>query len=174
MEFFKANIIPGEVIVQIIAFLIVFWTLKVFAWKPILKSLAARQNKIKQELDQIEAARHDIEVLKNQYASHLQKIDDEARLKIQDAVEEGRKIAHEIQEKARRDSQSTFEKTKENLELEVDKARIELRREIADLAIMVSEKIVQEKMTDSKQQDKILDMIKELEAASEKKREGLS
>jgi len=174
MEFFKANIIPGEVIVQIIAFLIVFWALKFFAWKPILKSLEARQNKIKQELDQIEAARNDIEALKNYYASHLQKIDDEARLKIQEAVEEGRKIAREIQEKARRDSQATFEKTKENLELEVDKARIELRREIADLAIMVSEKIIQEKMTDSKQQDKILDMIKDLEAASERKKESSS
>ena len=33
MEFFKANIIPGEVFVQLIAFIIVFWTLKLLAWR---------------------------------------------------------------------------------------------------------------------------------------------
>ena len=163
MEFFKANIIPGEVFVQLIAFVIVFWTLKALAWKPILNALAARREKIANDFGKIEAARKEIEALKAQYAALLAKIEDEARGKIQQAVEEGRQIARQIQEKARSESQATLETTKENLNLEVAKARITLRREIADLVLTVSEKVIRERMMEAKQQEKVLEMIEELE-----------
>ena len=166
MEFFKANIIPGEVFVQLLAFIIVFWTLKLLAWKPILSALDARRRRIESEFQRIEAARKEIENLKAEYSQHLQKIDDQARGKLQEALEEGRRIAREIQEKARAESQTSFEKAKENLALEVAKARVALRREIADLTILVTEKVIHEKLNDAKQQEKILELIEELEKSS--------
>ena len=164
MEFFKANIIPGEVIVQILAFLIVFWTLKALAWKPLLGALAARRERIQSDFDKIEAARKEIENLRTEYSQHLAEIEEEARTKIQEAVNEGRKIAREIQDRARSESQATFEKAKENVELEIAKARITLRREIADLAIRVSERVVGEKMRGAgAQEEKVLEIIEDLE-----------
>ena len=164
MEFFKANIQLGEVLVQLIAFVIVFLTLKALAWKPILQSMELRREKIRGEFEQIEKAKKDIEALKSEYTSSLQKIDDEARTKVQQAIDEGRRIAKEIQDKARAESQATFEKAKENLELEVSKARIELRRNIADLALAASERVLNQKMyTEAAQQSKILEIIDELE-----------
>ncbi|HXV27950.1 MAG TPA: F0F1 ATP synthase subunit B [bacterium] len=172
MEFFQANIKFYEVVVQLLAFTIVFLTLKKLAWKPILKGLEARRERIQSEFDKIEASKKEIEALRQDYTAHLQKIDEESRAKLQEAIDEGRRVAREIQEKARADAQSTFEKAKENLGLEVDKARLVLRREIADLAIGVSEKIMKEKMTDAKQQEKILGMIEELDPSSPRKGEG--
>ncbi len=172
MEFFQANIQFREVLVQLLAFLIVFWTLKKLAWKPILKGLEARREKIQSELERIETAKKEIESLRHEYAAHLQKIDDEARAKLQEAIDEGRRVAREIQEKARTEAQTTFEKAKENLSLEIDKARLLLRREIADLAIHASERIIKEKMTDTKQQDKVLEIIEELESGSFRKGEN--
>ncbi len=163
MEFFKANIIPGEVFVQIIAFLIVFWVLKLYAWKPILKALDARRQRIRDEFDRIETLKKEIDQLKAEYAEHLRKIDEEARVKIQQAVEEGRKVAREIQEKARIESQANFEKAKDNIELEIAKARISLRREVADLSLRVSEKIIREQMDDAKLEKKVLELIEELD-----------
>ena len=163
MEYFAANIKLGEVFVQLLAFVIVFLTLKALAWKPLLQSLEARRERIRKEFDQIEQSRKEIENLKEEYQSRLQKIEDEARTKIQQAVDEGRRIAREIQEKARTDSQSTFEKAKENLTLETAKARLTLRREIADLAINVSERVLKEKMTGAKQEEKVLQILEELE-----------
>ena len=163
MEFFKQNIIPGEVLVQLLAFLIVFFVLRALAWKPILGALEARREKIKSEFEKIEGARREIEKLKADYERHLQKIEDEARSKLQEAVEEGRKVARSIQEKARAESQASFEKAKENLSLEVAKARLELRRDIAELAIQVAEKVLGEKMTEARQQEKVMAMIEDLE-----------
>lgn len=164
MEFFQANINLGEVFVQLVAFMIVFWTLKLLAWGPLLKALESRREKIKQGFDQIEESKKEIEALKAEYHAHLQKIDEEARTKIQEAIEEGRGIAREIQEKARAESQALFEKSKENLELEISKARIMLRHEIAGLSLSVAERVLKEKMKDAKaQEEKVLEIIEELE-----------
>lgn len=164
MEYFQENIKLGEVFVQLLAFLIVFFTLKALAWKPLLKALAARRERIKNDFDRIDDAKREIEALKEEYRLHLQQIDEEARVKIQGAVEEGRRIGREIQDKARMDSQATFDKAKENLELEVAKARIAFRREVAGLAIGAAEKILKEKMAGERaQEEKVLEMIEELE-----------
>ena len=164
MEFFQENIKLGEVLVQLLAFVIVFLTLKKLAWKPLLGALEARREKIQNEFHQIEEARKEIESLKAEYHAHLQKIEDEARAKLQQAVDEGRRIAREIQDKARTDSQATFEKAKENLDLEVAKARLTLRREIAALAINATERVLKEKMSDARAQEgKVLEIIEELE-----------
>lgn len=166
MEFFKANIIPSEVIVQLIAFLLVFFALRKMAWKPVLDSLEARRSKIKSEFESIEAARKEIEALKAQYAASLQKIEDQARAKLQEAIDEGRRISREIQDAARLESQATYEKAKENLALEVAKARVSLRHDIAGLALDASEKVLKEKMSDDKkQQEKIMSIIEEMEKA---------
>lgn len=163
MDFFKQNIVPGEVLIQLIAFLTVFWLLKKLAWKPVLAALEARREKIQHDFEKIEAAKKDIETLRADYTTRLQKIEDEARSKIQQSIDEGRKISREIQEKARADAQSTFEKSKENLAIEVEKARISLRREIADLSIQVAEKILEEKLTGERCQEKALQIIERLE-----------
>ncbi len=164
MEFFQANIKLYEVFVQLLAFVIVFWALKKMAWKSILNGLEARRERIQSDFDKIDAAKKEIESLRAEYQLHMKQIDEESRAKIQEAVEEGRRIAHDIQEKARAEAQQAFEKTKDNLNLEVAKARLVLRREIADLTVSATEKILKEKLTDAKQQEKILAMIEELES----------
>ncbi len=166
MEFFKANIIPSEVIVQLIAFLLVFFALRKMAWKPVLDTLEARRSKIRSEFESIEAAKKEIESLKAEYAASLQKIEDQARAKLQEAIDEGRRISREMQEQARLDSQAAFEKAKENLAIEVAKARISLRQDIAGLALDASEKVLKEKMSDDKkQQEKIMAIIEDMEKA---------
>ena len=164
MEFFKANIHLGEVLVQLIAFIIVFLTLKGMAWKPILRGMELRRNRIQQEFESIESAKKEIESMKAQYNALLQKIEDEARVKIQEAVNDGRRISKELQDKARAESQASFDKAKENLELEIAKARVALRQEIASLTINASERILNERMSSDKaQQAKILEIIEDLE-----------
>lgn len=164
MEFFQANLIPAEIIVQLLAFLIVLFTLRKLAWKPILDSLEARRAKIQREFDSIEAARREIEALKADYASRLAKIEEEARAKVQEAVEEGRKISRDLQEKARSEAQAVFEKTQQNLDLEIAKAKLVLKRSVIELSLQVAEKVLDERLSDAKQQEKIEQIIAKIEA----------
>jgi F-type H+-transporting ATPase subunit b len=163
MEYFQENIRLGEVFVQLIAFLIVFFTLKKFAWKPLTNVIKSRRERIEQEWAGIEKMKSELAALETEYRAHLQKIEEESRVKMQEAVQDGRRIAREIQEKARTESQASFEKAKENIELECEKARINLRREIAKLSLQIAEKVVREKMDSSQHEKKALELIEELE-----------
>jgi F-type H+-transporting ATPase subunit b len=163
MEFFQENIRLAEVLVQLIAFLIVFFTLKKFAWKPLLAIIQSRRERFENEWGGIEKTKQEVAALQKDYLAHLQKIEEETRAKMQEAIQEGRRLAREIQEKARLESQTSFEKAKANIDLEVQKARLTLRQEIADLSIRVAEKILTEKMDAAQQEKKALQILGELE-----------
>jgi F-type H+-transporting ATPase subunit b len=163
MEFFQENIHLSEVFVQLLAFLIVFFTLKKFAWKPLLVLIKSRTQRFESEWSDIEKTKRDVAALEKDYLAHLQKIEEEARAKMQEAIQEGRRLAREIQEKARMESQTSFEKAKANIALEVEKARLTMRQEIAGLSIRVAEKILTEKMDTPHQEKKALEILGELE-----------
>ena len=163
MEFFQENIHLAEVGVQLAAFLIVFFTLKKFAWNPLLSIIRSRRERFESEWHGIEKNKQDVAALQKEYQAHLQKIDEEARARMQEAIHEGRRLAREIQEKARQESQAAFEKAKDHIELEVQKARLTMRQEIATLSIQVAEKILTEKMDGSQQEKKALEILGDLE-----------
>jgi len=163
MGFFNENIHLSEVLVQLIAFLIVFGVIKKFAWKPLLSIIQSRRERFESEWSGIEKSKREVATLQKDYLAHLQQIEEEARAKMQEAIQEGRRLAREIQEKARLESQTSFEKAKENIELEVQKARVTLRQEVASLSIRVAEKILTEKMGGAQQEKKALEILGELE-----------
>ena len=165
MDFFKQNIIPQEVIVQLVAFLAVFFTLRHFAWGPIQKSLGDRRDHIRKSIEDVERAKRDMQKLKAEYELHLKQIEEQTRAKMAETIEAGRVIAKEMQDKAREEAQRTFDKTKAALDLEVSKARVVLRQEIADISIHVAEKILRENLSDARQRDKAAQLVDELEKA---------
>ncbi len=155
-----------EILTQALGFLLLVWVMKRLFWKPLLGMLESRRNRIEEAFRQIEDSRKEIGGLRSDYEARLVKIEEEAREKLQAAINEGRRIGHEIQEQARQDAKETLLHSKENLALEIAKARIELRREIAELTLLTTEKLLREKMTDQKHREKVLEMIEELEARS--------
>jgi F-type H+-transporting ATPase subunit b len=167
MEFFQANLNLREVFVQLLAFIIVFWALKTMAWKPLLGLLEARRMKIADGLNEIEKAKQELEKLKADYGARLGHIEEEARSKMQEVVQEGKRAAREIQDSARNQAKDILEKTKEDIQLEAAKARVLLRREIAALAFAAIERLIKEKVTDPKDEQMIEAFIKELEETKE-------
>ncbi len=157
------NIVPAEILVQLVAFLIAFFTLRKYAWIPMQKSLAARRDHIKCSIEDVERAKAEMEKLKAEYQELLKRIEDEGRIKMAEVVEAGRLIAKETQDKAREEAQRTFDKTKAALDLEVAKARITMRREIADLSIHVAEKILGDHLSDGKQREKASQLVDQFE-----------
>ena len=64
MEFFQENIHLPEVLVQLLAFLIVFFTLKKFAWKPLLAIIKSRRERFENEWSGIEKSKKFADLLK--------------------------------------------------------------------------------------------------------------
>jgi len=135
----------AQIVTNVIGFLLLVLILRRFFWNSVLRILDARRARIEEGLRSIEQSTHDLERLKQELRERLAKIDDEARAKIQQAIQEGRRIAGEIREDARAQAQTIITKSKETIELELAKAKVSLRDELADLAIDAVERLLKQK-----------------------------
>lgn len=154
--------ILAQFVTNILAFLLLLAILKKFAWGSLLKLIDERREKITSELAHIDQVKQELEGLKTDYQQQLAKIEEEARVKIQQAVAEGRRVASEIEESARVHNRESLEKTKEAITLEVAKAREELREQVVDLAIQATHKILQQHLDEETDRRMIEAFIKEV------------
>ncbi|HXV19289.1 MAG TPA: F0F1 ATP synthase subunit B [Candidatus Omnitrophota bacterium] len=155
-----------EIAVQILGFGVVFLILKKFAWGSILKMIDDRRKKIQDEFAGIEDQKRKFEELEKDYRRRLDQIEQEARVKIQEAAQIGQHLAKDIQEKARLDAQKMVERAETEIKQDFAKARLSMRDEIVEISSLITEKILKEKM-DQGQHKKLVDQfIKELEKVS--------
>ena len=76
-----------------VGFLITLWILKKFAWGPLLHMLDERRNKLSGEFENIEPKKEEVTKLTIAYENKLKGIDEERRVKIVEAVNDGKKMA---------------------------------------------------------------------------------
>lgn len=151
----------SQIIIQIIAFLVMFWVMKKFGWKPLLNTLEARQKKIKDEFDSIAAKKEEAKALSAKYEDKLKEIHADARKRIQEAIEEGNKISSAIQEDAQHKAKETLQKVKSELAEEMSIAKNKLKNEIVNLVIGTTEKILQTKLDDASQKKLIAEFVED-------------
>ncbi|MFH0777179.1 MAG: F0F1 ATP synthase subunit B [Candidatus Eisenbacteria bacterium] len=153
----------GQIVTQIIGFLIVLWIMKRFAWKPLLRVLDERREKIKAELDEAERRKLDMEKLRLQYEDKLREIDAEARLRLQEAVKNAQRITSEMKEEARANVQEMLGRARDEIERDRAEALVQLRNDVVDLAIKASGKLLRENLDAERHRKTIADFIGELE-----------
>ena len=158
--------ILSEIIVQILGFLAVFAILKHFAWSKLLGAIDLRRKTIEDSFLDIEKKKKAIEDLEKDYRQRLEKIELEARKKIQEAAELGQALARDIREKAIEDAKKMVERAKAEIDQDLAKAKLSMRNEIVEISALLTEKIIRERM-DGEHQKKLVDQfLKELENVS--------
>ena len=152
-----------QILSQAFSFLILLWVLRRFAWKPLLNLLDARRARIEDDLRQIAKSKENVARLQAEYAQKLSTIHDEARVKIQEAVLEGKRIAIEIQEQARAQSQAILTKAKETMELELAKAKVSLRDAVVGMTLEAVERVLRQKLDPKSDRQLVETVLDELE-----------
>jgi F-type H+-transporting ATPase subunit b len=152
----------GQIVTQIIGFLIAVIILKKFAWKPLLSMLEERRNKIKAEFDNIGEERKKTEKLSADYQTKLKEIDSLARVKIQEAAREGQKMANEIKESARKEAKEIVNKTREELGRDLEKAKVQLRDDVVNMTLQLTEKLIAEKLDEKKDKQMVERFVDEM------------
>lgn len=153
----------AQVLTQIFAFLIVFWVLRKYGWGPLLNAMEERKQHIKSQFDAIQEQKEEIAQLKEEYQRKLADIDSKARVQIQEAVNQGRKIAQEIQEESKTQAKLLIQKAKDETDRHLAEAKNTVKNEIVNVAFAVAEKILEEKLDDKKQKKFISDFVDHME-----------
>lgn len=152
-----------QLLAHAIGFIILVALLKRFAWGPLLGVLDQRRRQIASGLDDVERAKQEMGALKTQYEQELARIEESARQKLVEAVNQGRRVASEIEEEARARAQLELLKTKETLALEVTKAKTVLRDQIVTLAVEAAEKLLRGRLDETKDRALVEQFIAELD-----------
>ncbi len=152
----------AQFVVNILAFLLLLAILRKYAWGALLKLIDERRERIAAEFAAIDRAKEELTKLKSEYQERLNKIEEEARGKIQQAIQDGRRIAAEVEEGARAHARATLEKSKEAIAQEVAKARVELKEQVVDLAIQATHKVLRQHLDEETDQRMIEAFIQEI------------
>ena len=152
-----------EILTHIVGFVILLVLLRRFLWTPVLGMLEARRVQIAQGLADVERAKADIERVREDYSQRLNKIEEEARIKLRESTLEGKRIGAEIQEQAHVEARKIIEDMKNKLHLEIAQAKVELRNQIAELAVDATERLLRERLTGAKDRELVTRFLGELE-----------
>lgn len=155
------NIELGQIIAQILAFLIMLAVLKRYAWKPLLNLLDERRERIRNEFETIEQRKKEVEALRQSYQEKVDHIETLAKKLGQDEVGKARILAREIEEDAHQRARQIVTKAQTSAEEELVKARKELRKELVQLTISATEAVLQKNLDKDQQRELIAQYIAE-------------
>ena len=146
-----------------IGFLLLVWLLKRFGWGPLLGVLDQRRQRIADGLEAVEQAKQEMARLKTQYERELSRSDAAARQKLLEAVQEGQRVAAEIEEAARAAAQASLAHAKEALALEVAKAKGTLRDQIVALTLEATETLLRARVDEGRDRTLVEAFLDDLE-----------
>ena len=150
--------IDYTVVATILSFLLLVWLLSAKVWGPLMKMMEARRTNIESMLSQAENERQQAEKIKREYQEEMRK----ARQEAQDVIAKATKVsevrANEILAASREESEKIKKSALVEIELERDKAVAEVRAQVADLSVLVAEKIIRQKL-DMKGQGQLIEQF---------------
>jgi len=153
---------PTLLIAQIVNFLILLFILKKFLYKPILKVLAQRKEKIAQSLKDVE----EIEKRLKEANEEGEKIIQKATQQSQKLIEQGTEISQQIVSEGKQAAEKIIEEAnkaaKEAIRHEEENLRKELNNEIAKIVTLSLQKITGKILTKKDQQDILSSSIKDI------------
>lgn len=153
----------NELVAQIINFLILLLLLRLFFWKPVLKALDERKRKIHEELKRIEENKAETESLRSKYETQLDYIEEEARARVNQALDEAKKMTDEMKKEAHEESQKIIDSSRQEVKYQVAKAREELKGEIIELTLKSTRHLINEKLTAEGDKKLVEDFLQDLE-----------
>ena len=140
-------------------FLILLFVLGKFAWPAILSAVKARNESIRNALDAAEKAKKEMARLQ----AYNEKILAEARADrdalIKEAKEVKDRIIAEAKEQAGLEAKKMVQQARESIRSEKAAAINDLKQQVAGLSVQIAEKILQEKLKETKAQKELISQI---------------
>jgi F-type H+-transporting ATPase subunit b len=139
----------SSLIIQIVNFLVLLVILQRLLYRPLMAKMEERTAAIKRSLEEAQAARAEAARQQQENEARLRSAHAEAAAIRAQALKEAGDEQRRLVEAARLEAQRMIEGSRAQLDAEIRRARDELRREVGDLAIQVSEQLVRRSLRDT-------------------------
>lgn len=141
------------VILTWISFLLAAYLLYKLAWKPILAALEKREEMIRKSLQDVEFAKRQVEMLQAKQKQIIADADRQAREILDQGRQAAQTLAAQAETRAREEARETVAAAAREIQEARERAVRDLRRESADLAIALAEKLVRRNLDSESQRE---------------------
>lgn len=145
----------------IINFIVLFFLLRLFLFKPVLKMLDERAKRAKEGMELAEATKKEYEQAKVEVQKQIDRGRQEAQAIIAQTMQTGERLKEESRQEATKQAQLIVDRTRAELEVERDKIVENLRKEFVDISISAAEKVIKETLDKEKHRKLIEETLKE-------------
>ncbi len=157
---------PGSMLWTLLTFIILLLILWKFAWGPIVKGLQAREDAIRNDIEQAKQDREEASKLLSEYEDKLKSASQEINERLSRAEQDANTRIEQARQEAREEGDKLIARAKSEIEAEKAKVESDLRSRIAELATDVASKAIAESFTREDQQRIIQQRLETLEKKS--------
>jgi F-type H+-transporting ATPase subunit b len=153
----------GLMIWLLLAFFVTLFILRKYAFPAIADALDKRQRAIEESIDAAERTRTEADALLAEYRQRLTDARAQADEIVARAERSGEVAKEESLAAAKTQREELLEQTKRDVEAETRRAIQEIRREVADLTVLATEKVTRKTLSPDDQKRLVDDALAELD-----------
>ena len=142
-----------------IIFIVFFFLLAKFAWKPILGAVKSREESINNALASAEAARLEMQNLTADNERILKEARAERDAMLKEAREMKEQMIAESKNEAQEQGQKLIAQAKLAIENEKNAAMAELKSQVSTLSLSIAEKLLKEELSNKESQTKLVEKM---------------
>ncbi|MBC6490909.1 F0F1 ATP synthase subunit B [Flavihumibacter stibioxidans] len=143
----------GYFVWTLVAFLIVFFILKKFAWKPILSTLSEREKNIADSIAAAEKVKVEMAQMKSENEALMVKAREERSQMLKEAKELKDKIVNEAKEQAKVEAGKIMSDAQASIEQQKNAALTDVKNSIGNMVIEVTEKVIRRELASKSEQE---------------------
>jgi F-type H+-transporting ATPase subunit b len=134
-----------------------------FAWKNVLEGLKKREERIRKDIADAEAARAKSEALLKEYNAQLATAEAKVREMLSNATAEGERISTQIKMQAQQDAEASKERAVKDIEAARHQALQQIYAEAATISTSIAEKILRRNLNPDDQRDLVNQSLEQLQ-----------
>ena len=148
---------------QLLIFLITLGLLYWLAWGRLLAIFEARRQRIQEGLEAAERAKQDREAAQREYQAKLEEARREGQRLLDQIAKQGEGLRQEMEAKTKQEAENIIARARSEIQAERQSAVQDLRRQVADLAVLAASRILGETVDEKKHRQLIDRTIEEAE-----------
>lgn len=151
----------GLIVWTLLAFLIVFFILKKFAWKAILDGLKERESNIADSIASAEKVKKEMAQLKSDNEALLLSAKEERATMLKEAKEIKDKMINDAKEEAKAQAARIINEAHASIHNQKLAALTDIKNHVGKMVVEVSEKILRRELSDKTQQENYIKQLAE-------------
>ncbi|MBT3318927.1 MAG: F0F1 ATP synthase subunit B [Clostridia bacterium] len=136
-----------EVGIHVLNVIVLFVILRLLLFKPVMKFIKKREHTFADKVDELDLRDKDLIQKKKEYEFMMDEASNEAASIITNSNEMARDHAREVLDNSKEHARDLVIRAKKEIEAEKVQARLDMKTEIADMAIQIAEKVLEREVS---------------------------